>query len=235
MCDLCSMKNNEIRRELESLADEKYRIFSSKLIPNINNVLGVRLPELRKVAKRLAKVGYERYLAATGLVYFEEIMLQGLIIGYLNIEWKGKMKYVVEFVPKINNWSVCDSFCTGLKFSKNDKDDVWKFLQPYLKSKEAYEIRFAVVMLLFHFVDEKYAKRAFVVFNRIKHDDYYVKMAVAWAVSIYYRDLPETSMPYLKSNKLDDWTHNKAIQKITESLAISDEAKKIVRSLKRKK
>jgi 3-methyladenine DNA glycosylase AlkD len=89
-------------------------------------------------------------------------------------------------------------------------------------------------MLLFHFVDRKYAKHAFVAFNRIKHDDYYVKMAVAWAVSIYYRDLPEISLPYLKNNKLDDWTHNKAIQKITESLAVDDETKNAIREMKRK-
>jgi len=223
-----------IRRELESIADEKYRVFSSKLIPNVDNVLGVRLPELRKIAKRLVKDNYQEYLAATELIYFEEIMLQGIIIGYLNVKWEDKVKHIIGFIPKIDNWSVCDSFCTGLKFNEKNKNEVWKFLQPYLKSKKAYEIRFAVVMLLFHFVDEKHAKHAFTAFNRIKHDDYYVKMAVAWAVSIYYRDLPEISLPYLKNNKLDDWTHNKAIQKISESLAIDDEAKNIIRKMKRK-
>ena len=223
-----------IRRELENIADEKYRVFSSKLIPNVDNVLGVRLPELRKIAKRLAKDGYQEYLAITELIYFEEIMLQGMIIGYLNVEWEDKVKHIIGFIPKIDNWSVCDSFCTGLKFDEKNKNEVWRFLQPYLKSKKAYEIRFAVVMLLFHFIDEKYAKHAFTAFNRIKHDDYYVKMAVAWAVSIYYRDLPEISLPYLKNNKLDDWTHNKAIQKITESLAVDDETKNTIRSMKRK-
>jgi 3-methyladenine DNA glycosylase AlkD len=223
-----------IRRELENIADEKYRVFSSKLIPNVDNVLGVRLPELRKIAKRLARDGYQEYLAITELIYFEEIMLQGMIIGYLNVEWEDKVKHIIGFIPKIDNWSVCDSFCTGLKFDKKNKNEVWKFLQPYLKSKKAYEIRFAVVMLLFHFIDEKYAKHAFTAFNRIKHDDYYVKMAVAWAVSIYYRDLPEISLPYLKNNKLDDWTHNKAIQKISESLAVDNETKNTIRSMKRK-
>jgi len=223
-----------IRRELESIADEKYRVFSSKLIPNIDNVLGVRLPELRKIAKRLAKYNYQEYLAATELIYFEEIMLQGIIIGYLNVRWEDKVKHIIGFIPKIDNWSVCDSFCTGLKFDEKNKNEVWKFLQSYLKSKKAYEIRFAVVMLLFHFVDERYAKHAFTAFNRIKHDDYYVKMAVAWAVSIYFRDLPEISLPYLKNNNLDDWTHNKAIQKISESLAIDDETKNAIRKKKRK-
>jgi len=111
-----------IRRELESIADEKYRVFSSKLIPNIDNVLGVRLPELRKIAKRLAKDNYQEYLAATELIYFEEIMLQGIIIGYLNVEWEDKVKHIIGFIPKIDNWSVCDSFCTGLKFDEKNKN-----------------------------------------------------------------------------------------------------------------
>lgn len=223
-----------IRENLESKADEQYRIFSSNLIPNISNMLGVRLPELRRMAKGLAKDGCESYLATTDLIYFEEVVLQGMMIGYLKMAWKTKETYVIEFVPKIDNWAVCDSFCTGLKFDDNDKEDVWDFLQPYLQSSQAYEIRFAVVMLLSYFVDKEYTERAFSAFDRIKHSEYYVKMAVAWAVSIYYRDLPETSIAYLKSNKLDDWTHNKALQKITESLRIDDQTKSMIRSLKRK-
>ena len=223
-----------IRKELETLVDEKYREFSSKLIPNINNVLGVRLPALRKIAKRLALEDYEPYLVETDLIYFEEIMLQGMIIGYLNTSWKDKTKYIAQFVPRIDNWSVCDSFCTGLKFDEKDKEDVWLFLQPYLKSKEAYEIRFAVVMLLFNFVDKQYTTKVFSAFNKIRHDNYYVKMSVAWAVSIYFRDLPEATMPYLRNNKLDNWTYNKALQKITESLAVDYKTKNTIRSMKRK-
>ena len=228
------MKYN-IRKEIEIIADEKYRIFSSRLIPNINNILGVRLPKLRKIAKRLAKENSNEYLAATDLIYFEETMLQGMVIGYLKVDWGEKVKYVTEFVPKINNWSVCDSFCSGLKFNQADKELVWNLIQPYLKSKNAYEIRFAVVMLLFYFVEEKYTKYAFCAFDKIKHNDYYVKMAVAWAVSIYYRDLPDVTIHYLKDNNLDDWTHNKALQKITESLAIDNVTKDIIRLIKRGK
>lgn len=222
-----------IRKELEELAEEKYREFSSKLIPNINNVLGVRLPKLRKIAKRLAKGDYEKYLLITELIYFEETMLQGMVIGYLDMPWADKQLYVSRFVPKIDNWSVCDSFCSGLKFNENEKEEVWNFLQPYLRSDEAYEIRFAIVMLLFYFVDVKYIKQALFALDQIRHDDYYVKMAVAWAVSIYYRDLPAITMDYLKTNSLDDWTYNKALQKITESLAVDSNTKDIIRSMKR--
>lgn len=230
--DICRMKR--IREELRMLADAGYREFSSGLVPNIDNMLGVRLPELRRIAIRLAKGDFLQYIAETELLYFEEVMLQGMIISYLKMDWRSKAEHVSMFVPKIDNWSVCDSFCVGLKFKENEKDDVWLFLQPYLRSQRAYEIRFGVVMLLCHFVDKEYAKKAFKAFDQIKHDDYYVKMAVAWAVSIYFRDLPQTTMPYLKENNLDDWTYNKALQKITESLAVDKKTKGIIRSMKRK-
>lgn len=225
---------NKIRKELESLAEEKYRIFSSSLIPNIDNVLGVRLPALRKIGKRLAKTDCEAYLSNDNLSYFEEVMLQGMIIGYLGSTWIDKEKFISQFIPRINNWSVCDSFCSGLKFQESEKDNVWKFVCSYLKSEKTYDIRFAVVMLLFYFPEEKYAKHAFDAFDKIRHEDYYVRMAVAWAVSIYYRELPETTMTYLNNNELDDWTYNKALQKITESLTIDVESKKLIRSMKRK-
>ena len=89
-------------------------------------------------------------------------------------------------------------------------------------------------MLLFHFVDNEYAQKAFTLFNQIKNDDYYVKMAVAWAISIYFRQLPTLTMPYLQKNQLDDWTYNKALQKITESLKVDCNTKNIIRSMKQK-
>lgn len=225
---------NKIRQELESLADEKYRIFTSKLIPNVDNVLGIRLPMLRKMARNMDRTDCVDFLLNNNTVYFEEVMLQGMLIGSLESTWKEREKYIVYFVPKINNWSVCDSFCSGLKFKADEKSDVWAFLSPYLKSNKAYDIRFAVVMLLSYFAEERYAKLAFSAFDQIKNDDYYVRMAVAWAVSIYFRALPQTTMRYLRNNRLDNWTYNKALQKIMESLTIDDATKELIRSMKRK-
>ena len=225
----------KIRQELEKIAEENYRIFTAKLIPNIDNLLGVRLPKLRKIAKKIIQTDYEYYLAMDNPLYFEEVMLQGMIIGKINLPWTKRSYYVKQFISKINNWSVCDSFCCGLKFEVSEKELVWQFLQPYFASEAPYNIRFAVVMLLFHFVDNEYAQKAFTLFNQIKNDDYYVKMAVAWAISIYFRQLPTLTMPYLQKNQLDDWTYNKALQKITESLKVDFNTKIIIRTMKRKK
>ena len=225
----------KIRIELEKIAEENYRIFATKLIPNVDNLLGVRLPRLRKIAKKIAQLDYEYYLAMDDPLYFEEVMLQGMIIGEIKLPWNERSRYVKHFTSKINNWSICDSFCCGLKFKASEKEIVWQFLQPYFASDAPYDIRFAVVMLLFHFVNDEYLQKVFTLFNQIKNDDYYVKMAVAWAISIYFRELPKLTMAYLQKNQLDDWTYNKALQKITESLKVDFNTKIIIRTMKRKK
>nr|WP_280522221.1 DNA alkylation repair protein [Gilliamella apicola] len=200
----------------------------------MDNLLGVRLPKLRKIAKKIVQLDYEYYLAMDNHLYFEEVMLQGMIIGEIKLPWTERSRYVKQFISKINNWSVCDSFCCGLKFEVSEKELVWEFLQPYFASDKPYDIRFAVVMLLFYFVDDEYAQKAFTLFDQIKNDDYYVKMAVAWAISIYFRELPTLTMSYLHKNQLDDWIYNKALQKITESLKVDSSTKIIIRSMKRK-
>lgn len=224
----------KIRKELEIIVEENYRIFAAKLIPNIDNLLGVRLPKLRKIAKKIVQLDYEYYLAMDNHLYFEEVMLQGMIIGEIKLPWTERSRCVKQFISKIDNWSVCDSFCCGLKFEVSEKELVWQFLQPYFASDKPYDIRFAVVMLLFYFVDDEYAQKAFTLFDQIKNDDYYVKMAVAWAISIYFRELPTLTMSYLQKNQLDDWIYNKALQKITESLKVDSRTKIIIRSMKRK-
>lgn len=223
-----------IKEQLLGLADEDYRKFSAGLIPNIDNVLGIRLPELRKLAKSLARGDWRAYLDQADSEYFEEIMLQGMVIGYAKSDVEERLRYIEGFVPKIDNWSVCDSFCTGLKFTTRNKERVWEFLQPYLRSDQEYEIRYAVVMLLNFYMDEHYIPMILQRLDRISHEGYYVKMAVAWALSYCYIVLPGPTMAYLDNNSLDDFTYNKALQKITESNRVDPETKIVIRRMKRK-
>lgn len=223
-----------IRQKLLELADEDYQKFSARLLPNIDNVIGVRLPLLRKLARKIAQGDWRRYMATAASEYFEEIMLQGMVIGYVKTDIEEILSYVADFIPKIDNWSVCDSFCTGLKFTNDYKERVWQFLQPYLISRQEYEIRFSVVMLLKFYIDDEYTDRVLELLDNIKHEGYYAKMAVAWAVSICFVKLPQPTMTYLKNNTLDDFTYNKALQKITESYQVDKETKDLIRSMKRK-
>lgn len=222
-----------IKEQLLVQAEEDYRVFSSRLLPNIDNILGVRLPALRKIAKQIAKSDWRSFLECGDSEYFEDIMLEGMVIGYGKADIDEILSYVERFVPKINNWSVCDSFCIGLKITKQNKKRVWKFLKPYFYSEKEYDIRFGVVMLLNYYVDEEYIKQVLTTLDHIKHNGYYAKMAVAWAISICYIKLSEPTLRYLNNNHLDDFTYNKALQKITESLTIDKETKTYIRSMKR--
>lgn len=223
-----------IREQLTELADHRYQAFSAALIPNINNVMGVRLPELRKIARRIAKGDWRTYLADAQDEWFEEVMLQGMVIGYAQADIEEALRYVAWFVPKIDNWSVCDSFCASLKMTSSHKQIVWEFLQPYFASQKEYDLRFAVVMLLNYFVEDEYILDDLKLLDQINHDGYYVKMAVAWAISICFVKMPGATMAYLENNSLDKWTFNKALQKITESYQVEQETKRLIRGMKRK-
>jgi len=232
-------KGQSIRDKLYELADEKYREFTGSLTPGKKNILGVRIPLLRKLAAEIAKGDWRAYLnemkeIPTEQLSMEEVMLQGMVIGKCKADLTEVLSLTKELVPLIDCWPVCDSFCSSLKIANQYRKEFWDFLQPYLMSDQEYEIRFGVVMLLNYFVLPEYASLAFAHFDRIKHDGYYVKMAVAWAISMYYVKLPEMTLEYLKCNHLDDFTFHKALQKITESLRVDKETKEMIRSMRRK-
>lgn len=221
-----------IKEQLMELAEDKYRSFTASLTPGKENILGVRLPQLRKLAKQIVKGDWRSYLSAATEDSMEEVMLQGMVIGYCGADTWEVLELSAEFIPKIDCWPVCDSFCGGLKLTNTNKERVWDFLQSYLSSDQEYEIRFGVVMLLYYLSPE-YAPLAFRHFDQIKHEGYYVKMAVAWVLSMYYVKLPDITMEYLMNNKLDKFTYNKTLQKIIESLKVDPETKELMRSMKR--
>lgn len=222
-----------IKDQLLDLADADYQKFAAALIPTSNNIIGIRLPELRKLAKTIVKGDWRTYLAQADSDYFEEIMLQGMVLGYVKTDIEELLRYVADFIPKIDNWSVCDSFCIGLKFSLTNKERVWEFIVPYLLSEKEYEIRFAVVMMLNFFIEEEYISRILQLLDKVSHEGYYAKMAVSWALSICYVKMPEPTILYLRNNTLDDFTYNKALQKITESNRVDQETKEMIRGMKR--
>ncbi len=227
-------REQEIRSELLSLSEEKYREFSSSLIPGCENLIGVRIPHIRKIAKKIAKDNPIDFLDNAIEIYFEETMLKALIIGNMNDDIEVILEQVALYVPKITNWSLCDSFCGELKIVRKHKERVWRFLQGYHQSTDAYHIRFAVVMMLFHYIEEQYLEDILLVCDVVTHDDYYVKMAVAWCISMCFVKFPNETMDYLKQNNLDDETYNKALQKIRESLRVDKDTKEIIKSMKRK-
>ncbi|MFC3799609.1 DNA alkylation repair protein [Cohnella sp. GCM10012308] len=227
------MDVQSVREQLEALAEPGYQKFASSLIPNIDNLIGVRLPALRRIALAAARDDWRAWLEAAGNDVFEEIMLQAMIIGYAGMEPEERLRYIADFVPKIDNWSVCDRFCLGLKFARGNQAAVWAFIQPYLKSAREYDIRFDVVMMLEHFIDEVHVDEVLRLLDGVSHEGYYVKMAVAWAVSMCYVKFPERTEAYLADCGLDDFTFNKSLQKIVESYRVEADAKQRIRGMRR--
>ncbi len=229
------MDNIEIRNKLEELSDEKYKDFQSGLCPGIDmKIMGVRIPKVRKLAKDIVKDNPEEYLKNPNEEYMEELMLQGFVIANSKIDLEKKKEYIINFVPKINSWAVCDTFCASLKDAEKNPEFFWKIISQYFKSKKEYEIRFAVVMLLDHYVKEEYIDKIFKVIDNITNEEYYVEMGVAWLVAEMYIKFPKQTMKYLKNNKLNKFTFNKALQKIRESYRVSKEEKEILNKMKRK-
>ena len=229
------MNKLEIKNKLKELSDSKYKEFHSGLCPNTDNILGVRVPVLRNYAKELSKkYKIEELLKNIDNEYYEEILLQGMLIGLSkekNVETI--LEYVKEFIPKIDNWAICDVFCAGLKITKKYKETMWDFIKPYLNSNKEFEIRFGIVIILDYYIEEKYLKENFKIFESVKNEEYYVQMAIAWAISICLIKYFDETIEYLKTSRLDKFTYNKALQKGIESFRISEENKKILRNMKK--
>lgn len=228
------MTNEEIRMFLQEHAEEKYKEFSSGLIPGGAPMLGVRVPVIRSLAKRIAKEDWRSYLAAAKDDYFEETMLQGFVIGYAKAEVAEILSYAALFIPKIHDWSVNDGFCSTFKLAQKHRKEVWDFLMQYRESPQEFEQRVVAVMLMNHFLVDEYIDRVLAVWDSLKHEGYYCKMGVAWGLATAYAKFPEKTHAFLLDNHLDDFTYNKSIQKMLESYRISKEDKERLRAMKRK-
>lgn len=225
----------QIKQKLLDLSDKKYHDFHSSLCPGTDNIIGVRVPVLRNYAKELfEQQDWKKTINEIDNQYYEEIMLQGMLIGQVkNEDINTILKYVEDYVPKIDNWAICDVFCAGLKITKKNKKEMWDFIQRYLKSDKEFEIRFAVVMILDYYIEKQYLEEIFNIFDNIQNEEYYVKMAVAWAISVCLIKYYNETIDYLDKSRIDKWTFNKSIQKAIESYRISDDKKDILRNFKK--
>lgn len=221
----------KIHEILKNYSESDYKKFSASLLPKGTNLLGIRLPTLRKLAKKITKEDWQSYLSVDTDI-FEEKLIQSFIIGLITQNDKD-FELIEKFVPKINNWSICDSFCCSLKFTKNNKQSVWDFIQKYLNSEKEYETRFGLVMILNYYIETEYLQRIFHILNEFKNKNYYAQMAAAWLLSMCYVRFPQTTNEYLQTSKLDKFTYNKSLQKIIESNKIDKRTKDYIKTLKR--
>lgn len=224
----------KLRDILFQCLDAEYKKFHSSLCPNINDIIGVRLPKLREIAKLVAKDNPINFLEEYKCEFYEEKMVYGLIIGYMKADFSTRLKYLDIFVPMIDNWAICDCCASTYKFTNKNLDEMYQYLQKYITSENEFEVRFACIMLMDYFLNDKYIDRVFEIYNNIKLDKYYVKMAIAWAISVAFVKYEEKTREFLQNNALDKFTFNKSLQKIIESNRVSKEVKDEMRQMKRK-
>lgn len=243
----------KILDKLKKAQDKKYAEFQVKLIPTIDKktIIGVRTPKLKEYAKELLKEegndkkAVDKFLQSLPHKYFDENQLQVFILSEMK-DFDICIKRVNEFLPYIDNWATCDQL-SPKSFAKN-KTELLKYINKWLKSKKTYTIRFAIGCLMQHFLDKDFDKKFLETVAKLKFkpvkkkeikisididpDKYYVEMMRAWffatALAKQYKD----TLPYIKNNKLESWTHNKTIQKAIESFRVSDDHKNVLRKYK---
>ena len=226
---------DDIRKELYAQQDLGYKALQERTINNIDpdSIIGVRTPALRAYAKELAKredVG--EFLSDVPHKFFDEDQLHAFIISGMK-DYDACMNELEKFLPYVNNWATCDQMSP--KVFKKHKAELLKHIKVWIKSKETYTIRFGVGMLMEHFLDEDFDPKYPEMVSKLRSEEYYVNMMIAWYYATALAKQYEAVIPYIKENRLAVWTHNKAIQKSIESYRITPEQKDYLRSLKIKK
>lgn len=212
--------------------DISYKEFHTRLL-NGTEILEIRIPELKQMAKEIGKGNYMEFLSLNSHGTYEERTIHGLILGYVKIPFPELLTLVDEFIPYIDNWATNDVTCANLKAFKTNQEEGFKKIQTYLESSNVWEIRFGLVLLLDFYINDTYVDEILQLSQNIRCEEYYVKMANAWLLSICYIKYPKKMMPFLQNNKLDQWTHNKTISKICESVRVCAYEKEKLKKMKR--
>lgn len=223
----------EIREKLLALKDEKYAEFTRKLIPTMEakKVIGVRTPEIRKLAKELVKRGKkDEFLKENPHEYLEENALEAAILSEEK-DFETCIRNVESFLPFVDNWSTCDMLSP--KIFKKHKEELLPYIEKWISSEETYTIRFGIGMLMQFYLDEDFKIEYVEKVAEVKSEEYYVNMMIAWYFATALAKRYEEVLPFLKEGRLSVWTHNKAIQKARESFRVSKERKEELWGMKR--
>ena len=225
----------EIQELLFSKQDTKYRDFQAPLFPNIDKgrMIGVRTPDLKKLAKELfGSETANKFIETLPHHYFDENQLHAFLISLIK-DYQTCLKEVERFLPFVNNWGTCDQLSPKV-FTKH-KDELIAPIKKWLKSKHTYTVRFAIGMLMQHYLDESFKEEYMEMVASIKSEEYYINMMIAWYFATALAKQWDSAIKYIENKKLSPWVHNKTIQKAVESYRITDEQKTYLKSLKETK
>ena len=222
----------DIVKSLYALQDTVYGDFSAKLIPNIPRdcFIGVRTPQLRRLAKDMVKSGeYKDFISSLPHRFFEENQLHAFILSEIR-DFEVAIKEIECFLPYVDNWATCDQMSPRV-FKKN-LIVLEKYVGKWIKSKDIYTVRFAIKILMQYWLDDNFDTKYSDMVANIKSDEYYINMIRAWYFATAAAKQFDEVLPYFRHGKLDEWTRLRAIQKACESFRVSNEHKEILRGLR---
>lgn len=223
-----------IQEKLFEYQDLGYREFNSKLIPNIDKetMIGVRIPDIRKIEKSLSIEEKEEFLLKLPHKYFEENMLHGIIISNMK-DYNKVITNLEKFLPYVDNWAVCDSISPKI-FKKNREKAIVNVLS-WIKSNHTYVCRFGIGMIMQLYLENEYFKKSYLdIIAEIKTEDYYINMMRAWTFQVALVKQWKEAIVYIEKGLLDEFTHNKTISKSCDSYKIEKEKKEYLKTLRRK-
>ena len=222
-----------IKEELFAIQDTSYGDFQSNLIPNIPRELfiGVRVPEARKLTKRIAKEPeVSKFLRDLPHKYYDENILHALLISEIK-DYDACIEEIDKFLPYVDNWAVCDIMSPKI-FNKN-KTALLEKIKEWSGSEKTYTCRFGIKMLMSYFLDDDFRSEYLEIPASVHREEYYVRMMIAWFFATALAKQWDATIQYMEDNRLDTWTHNKTIQKARESKRITLKQKEYLKSIKR--
>ena len=223
----------EFLKYLLSLEDKKYKDFNKSIVLNSKyQMIGIRLPIMRDIAKKVAKTNIQEFLKYAGNKYYEEVMIQGLVISHIKDE-ELFYEYFKEYIKKVDNWALCDSFCSSIKIVRKYEDKYFNECINLSLNNEEFISRVGLVTILNHFISENNLNDIFDLLNKISSDKFYINMAEAWLICELYIKYPVETMKFIKYNKLNKFTQNKAISKIHDSYRVSKEEKNLLNNFRK--
>ena len=221
---------DKILNNLMAMQDLSYKAFHSKLIPNVDPdlIIGVRIPELRSFAKKLNKDDVEKFMAELPHKYYEENNLHAFLIE--QIDFDECIAALDAFLPFVDNWATCDMMRP--KVFKKHLPELLEHIKIWIASTETYTVRFGLETLMCYYLDDEFKPGYLELAANIKSDEYYVNMMGAWFFATALAKQYDAAVQYIENNCLDNWVHNKTIQKAVESYRVSKEHKLYLKSLK---
>lgn len=218
---------------LKSLKEDRIIKYNKKLIFTKNEIIGIPTQELRKIAKNIAKGDYLSFLKNTTHKYYEEILIEGFVIGQIKEE-KTFNRYFNKYINRIDNWSTCDMVISSLNLLK-EKDNYYTYALSLLNENDEFVMRVGIVIIMYYYLTQERLDEIFRKIEKLNSEYYYANMATAWLLSVAYVKYPKETFSFLSNTKINDFIYNKTISKIKDSKRIPNRDKQKLKELKKKR